>query len=654
MKKKLLLAAFLLLALGCLLLTACGGGTEADLKFDSATYTYDGQAKTIAVTGLPEGAVVKYSINGGAAVDAVALTNAGTYDIVAKITLPEGYAAAADMRATLTINKGAAMAITGVTFTGGEYAYDGEYHGPVMNGTLPEGVGYVITSGEAVRNAGESSTFTISFVYTDPDMANNLAAPASVSGITVSVKKADVDMSGVTFESATVPFDNQHHSLTIGGTLPTLLDVRYEGGRVGKGEAEITAIFSFRNEADAANYNLPAPMTATLTVGPGEFDLSYANFVNQTLYYNGLDQIPDFSNVEGLIATVRAYRVIEGLGELPAVAVKTPGTYRVTAEFAFADGYTADDFILPDAREITIVIEKAPLTGLKAPTWVPGTGWNAIDKGGYFLYNGSEFTVGLAGMPENSEEYTISYTLTGNTATEAGMYTASATFTIDSPYYTLPEGYGVADFTYQVAATEIDTTKIDFADVTLPYDGQPHKIVLGYAENYDMSKLCISGVTVRIYNAQGMDVTDNEGDGFLDAGTYIYVATLAGDTTKNMASAIISATLTIEKKVLSLDDIDVAWVLDSNEAKPMADGAYIIADGSRHTVTLSDATKTALEAVGFKVKVYASNVATDAGEYTAKVTLSCDENHVIAEGAEEITLAWAIANDEPWTDETEK
>ncbi|MBQ2719727.1 MAG: hypothetical protein IJF73_06640 [Clostridia bacterium] len=652
MKKKLLLAAFLLLALGCLLLTACGGGQTADLKFEGATYTYDGQAKTVAVTGLPEGAVVKYSINGGAAVDAVALTNAGTYDVVAKITMPEGYAEASDMRATLTINKGAAVAMNGVSFTGGEYTYDGAFHGPTLNGTLPEGVGYVITSGELVRNAGESATFTIAFVYTDPDMANNLAAPASVSGITVSVKKAEIDMSGVTFEDAAVPFDNQHHSLAIGGTLPSLLEVRYEGGRVGKGTTEVKAIFSFRNEADAANYVLPAPMTANLTVGPGEFDLSYANFVDQTLYYNGLDQAPDFGNVEGLLATVKAYRVIEGFGTIPTDVVKTPGVYKLTAEFAFAEGYSAEDFILPDAREITVIVEKAPLTGLKAPTWAPGAGWVSIDKSGYFLYNGSEFTVGLVGMPENSEEYTITYTLTGHVNSVAGIHTASATFAIDSEYYVLPEGYGVADYTYMIAAAEIDTTKINLADLTVTYDGEGHKIVLSYAENYDVLKLGIAGVEIKIYDATGADVTDNEGEGFVNVGTYTYVVKLTGDVAKGYAPAIIGATLTIEKKEISLDGIDVSWILDDADA--ITDGEYLTADGSAHTVTLSAETKAALEEVGFKVTSYTGNVSTEPGEYTATVTFTCDENHVIAEGDETVTLSWAIADGDPWTDETEK
>ncbi len=648
MKKKLLLAAFLLLALGCVLLTACS--VQNSLKFDSATYTYDGQAKTIAVTGLPQGAVVKYSINGGEAVDAVSVTNAGTYDIVAKITLPAGYAAVADMRATLTIRKGAALSLGNASFVGGEYAYDGKGHAPELNGTLPDGVAYIITSGEHVYNAGESDTFTISFVYTDPDMANNLEVPAPVSGIQVSVKKATVDMSGVTFEDATVPFDNQLHSLAIDGTLPPFLDVRYEGARVGKGTSEVKAIFFFRNEADADNYILPDPMTANLTVGPGEFDLSYANFVDQTLYYNGLNRIPSFDNVEGLIATVKAYRVAENFDPFLVDEVVVPGTYKVTAEFAFAEGYSEDDFILPESREITVIVEKAPLTGLKTPTWAPGAGWVSVDKDGYFPYNGgAEFTVGLVGMPENSDKYTISYTLTGHTNGAAGIHTASATFSIESDYYVLPEGYGIADFTYLIAAKEIDTAQIGFIDITLPYDGQPHKIVLSYAEN-----MGIVGHDIKIYNASGVDITAGEGEGFVNAGTYTYVVYLKGDTENGYAPARMEATLTIEKKVLSLDGIDVEWVLDNNADKVIADGEYVTEDGNQHKVTLSEKTKAALESKGFKIRAYTSNTATAAGGYTAKVTFSCDENHAIAEGDEQITLSWSIANDEPWTDETEK
>ena len=48
------------------------------VTFEGDTFTYDGTAKAIAVTGLPEGASVKYANNGQ--------TNAGTYKVTATVS----------------------------------------------------------------------------------------------------------------------------------------------------------------------------------------------------------------------------------------------------------------------------------------------------------------------------------------------------------------------------------------------------------------------------------------------------------------------------------------------------------------------------------------------------------------------------------------
>ena len=73
--------------------------------FTGLTAEYDGEEKTVAVGGLPAGATVSYSINGGATVSSVAVSDAGTYTVVAYITLPVSYVPVDPMTATITITK---------------------------------------------------------------------------------------------------------------------------------------------------------------------------------------------------------------------------------------------------------------------------------------------------------------------------------------------------------------------------------------------------------------------------------------------------------------------------------------------------------------------------------------------------------------------
>ncbi len=657
MKKKLLLAAALLLALTCVL-CACGP-KKAKLSFEDATFTYDGQPKTIAVEGLPEGATVKYIVNGGEEVDEVSVVNGGVYTVVAKVTLPEGYKAVADMVATLTIsNTGERLSLNGASFVGGSYPYDGEAHFPTLVGTLPEGIGYTFTKGTGVVNAGESSTFDVTFTINDPDKAKNYLPPAPITGLVVSVEKAVLDLSGISFKNAEVPFDGKFHSLEITGILPEVLTVSYEGGAVKKGTVDVTATLSFKTPADAANYTIPAgkeTMTAKLTIGPGDFDLSYLNFADRTSYYNGIDQTPRFNNApEGLVAIVETFVMI---GETPVACDELiyPDTYLVKVSFAFAEGYTAADYTLPEPKEFGFTITKKPLDGLALPSWDMGADWITAGEDGYYLANGSAHTIGIANMPLNGADYTISYTISGdNGMTEAGTYTVSVTFTIVSDYYVLPEGYALPDVTYQIAANEIDDSQFTLEDSTLTYDGEAHKIEIVYADGVTAESLGIKDVIVKIYDASGADITEAGAEGFTNAGTYRYVFTFVADEENGYAPMEKEVTLTIEKKVISLDDLadgeTIVWVADGDQEKVLAEDSYLLSDGKKHKVALSDATVAILEKYSFAVKKYAKSSATRPGEYTVTVTLTCDDNHTIAAGSETITMPWAIALEDNWSD----
>jgi hypothetical protein len=82
---------------------------------------------------------------------------------------------------------------------------------------------------------------------------------------TLTIEKATYDMSGITFANATVNYDGEAHSIYISGNLPSGVTVTYEGNeQTAAGVYTVTATFI----VDAANYNVPAAMIATLTIVP--------------------------------------------------------------------------------------------------------------------------------------------------------------------------------------------------------------------------------------------------------------------------------------------------------------------------------------------------------------------------------------------------
>lgn len=85
------------------------------------------------------------------------------------------------------------------------------------------------------------------------------------------VSKADYDMSGITFASASVVYDGSLHTLTIAGTLPEGVRVTYENNvAAAPGVYEAVAYF----EGDSKNYNEIGALRATLTVRAAELSVT--------------------------------------------------------------------------------------------------------------------------------------------------------------------------------------------------------------------------------------------------------------------------------------------------------------------------------------------------------------------------------------------
>ncbi len=635
MKKKLFLLSVVFLFAVCLALTSCGGtdgevttaptttaAPTANCTFTNVDAVYDGTAKTIAVAGLPTGATVSYSVNGGEAVSAVSVTDAGTYTVVATVTLPEGYAPLSPLTATLTIAKADYALPEGVTyFQNAEVAYNGQWHMPLPVATLPEGVSYSVV-GAPIINAGSNATYTVNFGFSDPALANNYNPPAAIEGLTLAIVKGDVDMSGVSLDDLTVPYDGQPHTLALTGTLPSILNCDISGGATRKGTYTVTATFSFKNSADSANYNLPAPLTATLTIGAGEFNLAGLDFTDRTVEYSGRDQYPNFLK-DGLTITVAVTKDGATVDE-----IRLPGVYTVNVSFAVDN---PDEFLTPDPKTFTITVNKGVLGAddmTSLPTWRPVGGWDAtVGDFEFFVLEGTETHGVELVLPAellDPELGTVSVVYThalNGVATEdlglAGLYKTTAILTYTSDLYNLDEAFQTEyTFEWRVADKTVDASGITFADKSVVFSGNAESIQAVYDE------AVLDYITEIIYALDGEAV---------NVGSYTVIAYVVPDAKSGYAPFELTATLTITPATIDLTDVVFAWDYA---------GTFDM-DGTAHTVKLTAATVEALEALGVTVKGYTENSATAQGEYTAVATFACDGNHVLS--LESTTLDWEIA-----------
>ncbi len=135
---------------------------DAGITFDDLTTTYDGQAHTLTATGLddlPAGVTFSYSQN--------SLTDAG--ELTVTLTIGDGGKNynTKTMTAKLTINK---ATITGVTFAGASFPYDGSAHSIEIAGAVPEG-STIVYSRDGVPTGGnvatETGTYTVTVTITN-------------------------------------------------------------------------------------------------------------------------------------------------------------------------------------------------------------------------------------------------------------------------------------------------------------------------------------------------------------------------------------------------------------------------------------------------------------------------------------------------------
>ena len=579
------------------------------VRFENTEATYDGQTHFVTATGLPSGVSVDWENNGK--------VNADTYTVTAKFTGDStNYNAIPNQTATLTIHK---ATITGITFTGAEYTYDGKVKSLAIVGTLPNGV-TVSYTGNNQTNAGE---YTVTAIFTGDSQNYNAIQNMTA---TLTIKKATYDMSGVLFKDKSVNYNGQAHSIEA-TNLPNGVSVRYDGnGKTQAGEYTITAHFT----GDSQNYNAIPNMMATLKISAS--DLTGISFHDGEFTYDG---------------TKKSIFITGTLPDGVKVSYENNGqvnvdSYTVKAMFTCTNGnYT-------NLPELT-----ATLTIKKATYDMSGV----LFKDKSVNYNGQAHSIEATNLPNG-----VSVRYDGNGKTQAGEYTVTAIFTGDSRNYN-----EIPNMTATLKINASDLTGVSFHDGEFTYDGTkksifitgtlPDGVKVSYENNgqvnvdsytvtatftctngnytnlpeltatltikkavYDMSAVIFADKTVT-YDGQAHSIeatnlpqgvtAEYTGNKQINAGEYEITATFKGDSANYEPIASKTATLTIEQRELTLAfNGETTLKYNGKAQKTITVQATNLVDGDSVELTVS----------------YNGEMI-EAGEYIATATLTAHQNY---------------------------
>ena len=593
----------------------------AELLFENGTFTYDGSAKSIAVEGLPEGATVQYYIDDSTTpVEAVALTNAGTYSVKAVVVLPENYEPCDEMEATLTINKAAFN--SGVTLTAATVYENGLPQTIPYTGTLPEGVTatYAYLKGGKPVNAADvmaPGEYTVILTFTLSDaLAANYNAPSGLSAKLTIVPKQDYDLTGVTVDGTkTIVYGAATPTFTL-GNLPvglaqgaiTIDGVALDPAAIlGAGIHKVSIAYV---NNDTVAYNTPtATYDFDLTVEQAEIPgWSAVEFKNGQGKQTGDAYTIAVTGLDGLTVTVTVEYYVNG-EKVDAVSYRTVGVYEAVAKFIVADA----NYKTPADMTATLTITEKEVYDLTGVT---------VDGATTIVYGAATPTFTLVNLPEGLTQGTVTITDKNGQAVTGKLNAGEYTVTIDlvngnTAEYMNPEAL---TFTLTVAQADIpDWSNVKFESATKPNTGAAYTIAV---EGLD-------GLTVDVtveYYVNGVKV---DAATYTATGEYTVVAKFIVADANYKAPADMTATLTIvDKKPYDFSGVTV-------------NGATEIVYGTTTPEFSLNNVPAGLDVLGYTITDKAGATVTgtlNAGAYTVTFTFKNNDESYIDPDAYTVTL----------------
>lgn len=326
----------------------------------TAPFTYDGTTKTVSLVDAPSLVEVKGTLSA---------IKAGTYTASFALKDTENYemvnAGALASSLEWKIDK-ASVDLAGAAW---DYTAPFTYDGTIKTVSLTMQFDKLKFSGNSATDAG---TYTASFELKDAENYEIINKGSLSDSIEWKINKADIDMSAVarSFVDAEFVYDGKPHTLAVDSKLlPKGVKVKgYLGSavtHVSESPKTITVQFELLAEK-AVNYNVPADMSATVTVVAKEIGLKWENL---KFTYDGSSHVPT-ATATGLVGNdtckVTVYGAQTEVGVYTATAVSVDN-----ADYKLPGSVTVS-FEIEAASVIVPVTKIDPITGTTVTSTVLG------------------------------------------------------------------------------------------------------------------------------------------------------------------------------------------------------------------------------------------------------------------------------------------
>lgn len=518
-------------------------GIKVTVTSDKPELTYGDKTAKIEINGLQEGDVVTYGTDGTTFplqnVDLSAL-DYGEHDYFVRVYRGDNYNPYTSGKITVTINKAEVSAT--VTPDDDTLTYGDNL--PSLTAAI-NGETYTIESGKYELHLGMTSI--------TGDVANNVGT-YNIENMDISVLRAkypekNYDIALTTIGTITINKANlavtvslDKTELTYGEVLPKIT-YTFDGLKLSDTKENFTrAETEFAEKLDVGTYTASVTVSGdktkfyNITVNAADFTVIQKaatitiDKVNDITYG---DKVPVLSaTVDGVLAGDSLSYTLE-----PGYTVGAkPGNYTASVDFDENAAENKNYAITATGRTFTVVQKKLTIKLNNTPTVAVGKTYKV--------------------EAEHLEKIGL---VAGDTVTESGYVTitkdVAGTYNADDfdKFISVKNAKGedvtaCYEIAYEMSVTFIEVTfAIDFADVTLTYDGQPHGVVVtktDESKNYTIT-----------YGTTENDCTLNSSPEYTNAGAYtIYFKVVDNDT---LAEHVGYVTLTINKKAVTVTVKDV-------------------------------------------------------------------------------------------------
>ena len=595
--------------------------SKAQIVWENTLFVFDGKSKSPTAHYLDVNGNKVYLTVSGAA------TNAGT-GYIARATAKDLNYEFSNTTVEYEIRK-ADFDFSTVVWSKDSFTYDGSKKSISVSG-LPSGVSVIGYSGDRATDAG--SYTAVAMLRWDE---NNYNPPPTLSH-TWEIKKADYDMSGVSFRSESFIYDGKMHYPTFVGTMPVgadgiALEYSFSSGASHVSDGKVSVTVSFHT--NSKNYNIPPDRYSSVVITPKGISVDWGE---SSLSYNGETQNPTAFAVE---CAIKVTGGAKNVGKYLATATTDNSDYyiindKIEYSIVKAQNYwTVDpaDSICYEGRDI-ILIGKSRFGEIKVTYYADKGATEKIDSptatGKYYAILSVNETGNFGALQSSviSFEIVEVFAVSFRAEIKREQIKAFEKLLPEDLYCTVINNDGSVDeidpSLVIVAYEGGDSFRKNDGSVRLEYAGfiLTLPIEVGYAD-YDLSSVKWTS-TSQIYDGtvklpyleglpEGVRIAEVSGGDMIKAGNYRVEVLLEYDSENYNKPVIPSCVFTIEK--CPIDTPILTATYNGREQRAISDSPLYIV-------------KSTAEYIG-------------AGLYTVTLELSDPDNYYFVDGSGDVVYA---------------